>query len=288
MLSAYIISKDRACQLHALLSSLPNYWFDNIYVQYTYSDKDYGRAYFKLQDMFPKVNWVSETNRCHDFIYCLESMKTELFCFLTDDCVFYRQSLAKRNFNDYITEKMAVNPDIICFSLRYGRNTVVQDYKTGRIQPAFVDLHTDKRFFKLTDNEFIHDLICKWDWTKHNSTDNYGYWAGQDGHIFRTQQFIDIAKEMNFGTFRSLEGVLAGDWRYRFVDQPYMLSFHKSCVVNIPTNNVQYPPIPHSEKYFISTDRLNKDFLDGKVIRLDKMDFSNVCGSHQEIEIIVE
>jgi hypothetical protein len=59
-----------------------------------------------------------------------------------------------------------------------------------------------------------------------------------------------------------------------------MASFPESVLVNTPNNIVNTNGLTHKS----DVKELNKNYLNGSVIDLESMDFSNIIGCHQEIE----
>lgn len=271
MLQAIIISKDRACQLDALLQSIqrftPNLF--RIRVNFVYSNKDYLEGYERLIRKHPDVDFWLERSLKNDFVDAIERSPSNIFTIFTDDCLFFRpvQASAKD-----IQELFNFDRTLFCFSFRLGLNTVIQDYATGRLQPPLTDTFSFRQFIG-------------WDWRRRSPTDNYGYPIHMDGATYVRDDILPATKALDFSTFRSWEGTLAIDGRRQFEHQPLMASFENSVLVNIPTNGVQVPPIPCGTKYPISCNELNERFLAGEVIDFDRMDFREIRGAHQELEL---
>lgn len=286
MIKAIIFSKDRACQLHALLRSIAQRFncFSEILVIYKATTRPFQDAYNDLwhasyhktkpwsQQM--KVGLKYEKDIKSDFVSALQTGH-HLVCILTDDSIIYKSPLSKLRWEEAIGRQFNMHNDLFCFSLRYGQNTLVQNYATGEMQEPYHDMIPDDG----------HEIMSMWNWAQLNPLKNFGYPIGMDGHIYRTVDILPITQELNFNTLRGWEGTLALDWRNRFEDKPLMASYKQSILVNIPTNNVQVPPIPSGPKYAISVEELNDRFLSGQMIDIDKTDFSNIVGSHQEIEL---
>ena len=67
-----------------------------------------------------------------------------------------------------------------------------------------------------------------------------------------------------------------------------MCSFKESVLVNTPINIVGSSENQSGEFYGMSLKELNDKYIDGKRINIDKMDFSNIVGCHQEVELVFE
>lgn len=271
MLKALIISKDRACQLQLLLESMkkhaPNLF--DVTINYTFSNPSFKDGYeqLKKRHIYPNIHWVKETNIHDDFMSSLKASKQDQVCILTDDTVFFRRvNITPFELSD------VMNGKVLQFSFRLGLNTVVQDYRTGSRQPPLFG-------YEKHENEII-----KWNWTEYYKNNNYGYCIGMDGCVFNVSDLITISESFHWSGFRGWEGTIAGDLRHTLQHKPFMAAFEHSVVVNIPTNNVQ-PGLYAGDKYPISLDELNTKYLAGNTLSLDKMDFSNIIGAHQEVEL---
>jgi len=84
---------------------------------------------------------------------------------------------------------------------------------------------------------------------------------------------------------RELEGTLALERRHTMYYKPMMSSLQKSFCVNIPANNV-LPGLYAGDKCYESLEDMNDKFLSGKRLSLEKSDFSNIIGSHQEVRLV--
>ena len=64
-----------------------------------------------------------------------------------------------------------------------------------------------------------------------------------------------------------------------------MSSFKESLVVNSPLNLVGSSENMSGQKFGVSLEELNQKYLEGFDPDLDDMDFSNIQGCHQEIQL---
>jgi hypothetical protein len=274
MISAIIFSKDRACQLRLLLESmfLHSYKiFDSLTVIYTASSIEFDMGYVKLQgeDIVPriKIDWVQQQDLTKDVNKAMSvANKPDGFItFFTDDSIFYR-TLHDQKW----PIEACLNPgsDIACFSLRLGLNTTEQMYW----QPGNTLKLRHARVGKL----------IKWKHTEYPLSHGYGYPLSLDGHIFRADQITLLVQQL--GTIQGvnwLEGNLA---KFRFEIAPCMASFAESALVVVPINRVQdsFPNIA-GIYHGISPVELNQRYLSGEVVDYDKIDFSRINGTHQEL-----
>lgn len=75
MISILCWSKDRACQLNALLRSLKTYIPSSVVVLYTYSNDDFRCGYDVVRAEHPFVTFVKENDFYEDTIFSIEGMK---------------------------------------------------------------------------------------------------------------------------------------------------------------------------------------------------------------------
>jgi hypothetical protein len=280
MIHLLLISKDRACQLRNLLYSItvnaPKLF--DITINYTYSSDQFREGYEKLQkEDLGQIRWKKEENLREDYLNSCRATTCALTCLGTDDCVFYRPF-------PYSSENVEelVDNETISYSFRLGRvNTLTQDYQTGRMQPPLHDWFNPKIGDKYSGN------FVKYDWTSGDPNLNWFYWFSEDFHCYRTEDNLKMTEMVDFKMFRHLEGNLNGGLRQKWFHKPLMCIGHKSYVVNVPTNNCQGEAIPCSKYNNIGLEELNTKYLDGQVIRLEEMDFSNVQGCHSDIKLVL-
>ena len=282
MISTIVFSKDRACQLDFLLTSLiqkGNKLFD-INVLYEHSNESFKAGYSKLMEKYPSLNWVEETDFQKDTTDLIRK-GGDLVCFFVDDNILYRKIEVDK---DVIT-KLFDNRDVFCLSLRLGANTIIQNEYT--MQECVIPLR----------GEFVNETFLVWDWftqcehCRAPLTGNYAYPFSVDGHIFEkslVEKLIgneDDFVKIKFDTPNAFEGRI-WDKGWEINDTPKkMSSFQESMVVNIPLNLVGSSENMSGQKFGVSLEELNKKYLEGNEPDLDNMDFSNVQGCHQEIQL---
>jgi len=112
---------------------------------------------------------------------------------------------------------------------------------------------------------------------------DFGYPLSVDGHIFRTKEILKLTKKVSFSNPNTYEASLQ---IFDNFPRNKMWSYKHSVLVNSPSNIVQSTfQNRKGETYGISTKDLNDAFLSGRFIELDKIDFSNIVGCHQELEL---
>lgn len=260
-----IFSKNRACQLNLLLDSLKvnaPLLFDKISVLYKSDNEDYLLGYQKIFDKYPSVYFFNENNFRRDLFKLIDD-EIEATTFMVDDAVFYNQILARK-----VDIIRPVVKDNYIFSLRLGKNCVYS-------HPA--NLH-----YELGEHEVEGEYIT-FDYTKQQVGD-FSYPLSTDGHIFNTRLIKDLLIETDFKNPNTLEAYLQ-----RFVvtnSIPTTVKcFTESKVVSIPVNLVNDTfDNRHGLEFGISELELNNKYLNGEIINLNAMDFSNVNGPHKEIK----
>jgi hypothetical protein len=108
MINNIIFSKDRACQLDALLRSLEDHLrlnFNHIVI-YTYSNEKFKEGYEIAEKRHPSVKFVHEINLKNNILY---HMNTLQICFMVDDMIMFKDSPIVK-----------VVPEHTVFSLRLG------------------------------------------------------------------------------------------------------------------------------------------------------------------------
>ena len=226
MINGIVFSKDRACQLNLLLSSLEKN-AKNIFetkVIYTSSNLEFEKGYEKLINQYPEVKRIKETS------------------------------------------KLKEDKDAFCFSTRLG-------------------LNTNKCYTMKCDNvirpSFEDEKFISWDWKIHYM--DFGYPLSVDGHIFRTKEILKLTKKVSFENPNTYEASLQ---IFDNFPRNKMWSYKHSASVNAPANIVESElKNKEDEEREFEIKELNESFLSGEVIELDKIDFSNIVGCHQELEL---
>lgn len=269
MIAAIIFSRDRACQLDLLLRSMlfggvtP---FDPVTVIYRATDDLHGEAYSRVRADYRdrEIDFVDEQeNLPAQARELLED--ADLACFLTDDSVFYRQPIIPDS----------LGADDLCHSFRLGRNTT-WCYPHARGQTHSVKIGPS-------------ESAISWRWQ--GADGDFGYPASLDGHVFRASHLrralLTCREDANPNR---IEEHLDRRVRARLAkDYPLMTAEVESSLVGIPVNRVnQTNPNRYGDRYPVSAGDLLERYLAGERLSLDGMDFSDVRGAHQEIELVFE
>lgn len=254
-----IFSKDRACQLDLLLSSLELFCpeqFD-VNILFKASSHDYMEGYKKCSEYHPNDNFIEEGDFRQQTLDVLG--KYEYCAVSTDDTVITSPFMLKEPYMKGI--------DI--FSLRLGLNTVVQEPFSGRLQPA-LSKYDDEGETIIWDSRLYHP---------HN---NNGYQFGMDMVLY-SQRYYELVKEIPFKRTNDIEGFLSTNRRDKI--NPFIRSFRRSVAVNIPANNLS--GVTQSDSS-IDFEKTNREFLSGYRFRLDEIKQMKVVGCHQVQELVLE
>ena len=282
MISTIVFSKNRACQLDFLLTSLieNNSGMFDINILYDHSSDEFKAGYEMLIKKYPFLNWKEESNFQEDTINLVKN-GGDLVCFFVDDNILYR----KIEVGEDTITKLFDNRDVFCLSLRLGANTIIQNEYT--MQECVIPLR----------GEFVNETFLIWDWItqcehcRSPLTGNYAYPFSVDGHVFKrdlVEKLIgneDDFVKIKFETPNAFEGrIWDKGWDVSVMPKK-MSSFKESLVVNSPLNLVGSSENMSGQKFGVSLEELNQKYLEGFDPDLDDMDFSNIQGCHQEIQL---
>lgn len=258
-LEVVIFSKDRACQLDALLRSMDRYFqIDHrTTVLYTATTKDYFRGYGILQDTNPGVAFIKEQHFKEDLVNALQSAAHEHLhlMFLVDDIIFIRSYIGGDNLDAFTHDE-----SILTLSLRLGENIT----------------YCHPRDIETVPHDFSDSNM--WYWQEAHT----GYWnypMSLDGHIFRSSDIVNLVKKLDFHNPNTLEALLAQN----ALQKPLMLAEKEPYLVNLALNRVQdIFSNPHGS---ISTEQLNSEFLNGEKINIDTIVQGKYTSCHVTPEI---
>ena len=175
-----IFSKDRALQLHGLLSTFREKVFPVVpaHVLYMASSPSHQKAYDDVIDMFGKQNvrFIQQKNNRsfkHDLMEILFSLTCDMLFFLVDDILLTEPV----DLNDVLK----LDPDVFVPSLRMGQN-LTHCYVLQRPQalPHFLDPPVSPS-----------DKIV-WQWEKGEL--DWGYPLSVDGHFFARREMTAMAR----------------------------------------------------------------------------------------------
>lgn len=249
-MKAIVFSRDRPMQLDLLLTSLEQNapgLFDVTVIWFADREK-FLEGYAICAEEHPGVCFLFEDGLTYQVRHLLRD--GGLMTFFTDDDVLYRRL-------NFIPRPL---PNVICFSLRLGRNTT-HCYPHGRSQSV------------------PEQFVWRWD----EADGDFGYPMSLDGHVFRADDLLPLIG--NFSTPNWLEVMLMQSASE--ISRPFMSSFEHSHLLGVPLNRVQSDmPNRNGDTHPYSIQELNDRYLSGERIDLDALDFSDIRGAHQEIPLV--
>ena len=272
LLNLIIFSKDRAMQLDLLLQSiLLNFNVEDykLNILYKASNDEFNRGYNIIRDLYPQFSYKKEENFKEDLVSLFNDSKYTMF--LTDDDIIYQSF--KLNNDELHNIFMLTNAN--CFSLRLGLNT--RHCYTQQKLNSLEDFKTHSFYH---DTDLIEPVIS---WKVGDGTNDYAYPMSVDGHIFKTEYIKNLCEFLEYSNPNLFEGFLSN------FGKPDMIisSYQNSKLVNSPINRVQETFQNLSGmKYRYSVEDLNEMYLDGLILNLEKMNFNEITGCHQEIQPI--
>ena len=260
---AVVFSKDRALQLHALLSSyfeqVKN--FAPVHLFYDSSSVEHQKSYHELIELFgDRIATINSGTPFRDkLIDILYSIGAPKVFFLVDDDLF----IDKIDMLDLCK----FDSSIFVPSLRLGQN-LTYNYIYNKNQPL-PPFHNEV----IDDNKFL----C-WKWSE-GSLD-WRYIFSVDGNLFSSNEIRAMAARIQFNAPNSFEyALLRFWWAFQF---RYGIAYHKARIVNIPCNRVQ------TEVDNIKGN-VHQDFLLEQWNKGMQMDYRSLYGkinisAHQDLE----
>lgn len=259
-----VFSKDRALQLHALLSTYLDKVSDPVRLTIIYeaSTKEHMAAYDEVSNLFRGHDFVfvrqSEARGFRgDLLDVLGSLTCRKVFFLVDDIVF-KESTDLRDLASY--DSLTYVP-----SIRLGKN-LARCY-TMQIEqrlPEFIPCEADHLCWKWQAGEF--------DWN---------YPLSVDGHIFDRGEMLSMVKSIDFRAPNSFESNLQ-IFRPVFLER-YGICYETSRVVNLPCNKVQNENDNICGN--LSSERLLNKWQEGKRMRYESLYGVFTESAHQDLPI---
>jgi len=265
LVECIIFSKDRALQLHALLSS----YFEKVistapvHILYQATNRAHHKAYEKLAEIFSDrtVFFIKQKNDNSfqaDLNELLSAIQSEKLFFLVDDIVFTEDV----DLKDFV----AFSADRFVPTLRMGLN-LARCFTIQREQPL-----PECVSGIIEDN----DKFC-WEWK--SGVYDWGYPLSVDGHLFSAQEIKTISELISFNAPNTFEDGLQKFSRL-FLPR-FGVCYKKSKVINIPCNKVQ---LEHDNIH----GNIDQDFLLEQWQKGFQMNYKKLYGfvnesAHQEI-----
>ena len=264
-----IWAKDRACQLDLLLRSIKDNFVDynKIYVRYDYTSPDFKKGFTKVttKDYGLPITYIETSGDFEkdtkEVIY--NKMETKYMLNLCDDDVFKRPTAICDILGDYTDEVCAI-------SLRMSED-ILWCYGTQKKSPL-------PKFYPMDSNGL------KWKWADSDPSTDWGYPSAVNIHIYRTEWFKKVIKDLHFDTPNKLEYLFNTN---RKIFKPYIISLKKTRILNIPVNQVQTmcPTNPYGKTYSYTLKELNDKFLNGYIINTENIYSHFNRGVNEEIKL---
>ncbi len=217
-----VFSKNRALQLHALLSGYYQL-VDSpapLYILYKATTSDHLTAYAQLKQLFENkpCHFVQETDFRQNLLEILTLSKARTIFFLTDDAVC---------INGFDMKEIACMADIMH----------IPDLTKGLdLKHCFnQDIHQQYPDFE-NQVSFPPDMLV-WNWNQNLSLPDWSYPLSVDGTIFQKNEIEILIKHTHFNSPNSLESNLQ---LFNAIFLPrFGISYSKACFANIHVNRVQ-------------------------------------------------
>jgi len=239
----------------------------NVIVGHTNEDFDRGYGMVVNDERFKDFNFVMEQE---DFkAQVLELLKGDHShsCFFLDDDIIYKDIGGEE-----IITQLESDDDIVCFSLRLGENVT--------------------KCYTLDEDNVQHDMTINgdfmtWDWSLHYL--DFGYPFAMDGHVFRARDIYKLVRKSKFNNVEEMEMAL-----FEFAEnfpRNLMTSYRESRVVNVPIGRVQVSIENEMTMTLKAVQakkaamRMNEQLLRGEAPSLSGIDFLNIEGCHQELDL---
>ncbi|MCD6486787.1 MAG: hypothetical protein J7K35_05610 [Syntrophobacterales bacterium] len=260
-----VFSKDRALQLHALISSYLEKVASPvpIHILYHTSTPAHRKAYDEVRGLFLNsdvlfIRQDSDNSFRSNLITLLTSVHSEKVFFLVDDVIFV-EDFDVKDFTKFDTDKFVP-------TLRMGMNlkkcyTVQEGQPLPELMP---DIIKDK-----------DKITWQWDQGAHD----WSYPLSLDGHFFFTQEIATMIQSTEFSAPNTLEDQLQKFRRFFLFRKG--VAYKKSRIVNIPCNKVQ---TENRNLY----GNIHQDYLLDQWEKGFQMDYRSLYGfmnesAHQEI-----
>jgi hypothetical protein len=258
LLNVIIFSKDRAMQLDLLLQSiLLNFNVEDykLNILYKASNDYYNRGYNTIRDLYPLFTYKKEESFKEDLLSLFNDSKYTVF--LTDDDIIYQSF----KLNNDELHNIFMLTEANCFSLRLGLNT--KHCYTQQKLNKLNNYNTHNFYF---DIDLIEPVIS---WKVSDGTNDYAYPMSVDGHIFKTDYIKNLCETLEYRNPNLFEAMLSNFGRNEMIISSYKNS---KLIKNLIKNH--------------SNEELSEMYLDGVVINLNKLNFTEINGPSQEVKQI--
>ena len=255
-----VFSKNRACQLDALLRSLRKMVpaCRQVHVLWQGNSAAHRQAYGQTRKLHPECQWIEQKEFSSDLQNILQSLRQETVMFCTDDGIFFAPvpPLPEPDWGQ-----------VAGIGLRLGRNCSYS-------HPADEN-YPLPRFHQC-------EALLAWQWRKAKGDFRVVY--SLDAHVYPKKRILELLRRFEFFNPNQLEDRLN---RFGAVDAPgWMLCPEQSCYVSLPINRVNTEFANRAgRQYPVSEEELLRQFLDGKRLDAERMVTSQPTGPHQEFPL---
>lgn len=267
-----IFSKNRSCQLDALLRSLKKNFaeYDTSFVSVIWKgNRGFKGGYTKIKNKFPEVNMISEDNFKQQTIGCIDELQTHTM-FLVDDILF---KMPFSEADDQVKSLSLLNLNL-CVSLRLDKNTTY----------CYAGSHNQQVPISGTEK------VPMWDWS--NAEGDWGYPMSLDGNIYLTKLIKKIVRTTDFSNPNELESKLDMFARQNTAHLPRKMTCYadRSRLFNVPANRVQDVFENRVEDSYTVEDLNKKFYKEGMVIDISYLDGvrNNACHYPFKYEFVEE
>jgi len=252
-----IFSRNRACQLDALLRSLRSRFRirHRVSVLWKADPGLHTQTYHHLKREYPQVGWQEEADFRKDLLNLLRQ-KTPLVMFCTDDGLFHDRVLDIPWPEDW--------DQVAAYSFRLGENCRYS--------------HPADEHYRLPPRWRGAGAMV-WDWTRARADFRYPF--SLDAHIFPTSRIRKMLARLPFHNPNTLED--AGSRDPSLLGRKWMVGLLSSKYVSLPINRVNETHTNRAGTAFqADPDDLARRYLAGQRINLEKTVTSVPQGPHEE------
>ena len=279
MITAIVLSKDKAAQLHLLLESIQknsSNLFD-IRVIYEATNTVFTEGYNKVKEEFFykdryglnfPIKWFPRTH---------ENISLDIIDHLSDDrdltCIFNDENIVFKRLPSYKkTMELFRTNAISALSLRLGNNTVIQNAYNAN--DYFID--------KPSEGEFLLDNFMLWDASLVKPFTNFAMPFSHNGHVYTTKLINFILEKTKIKDINGFEKALQ--------DNLYMGVFGGFIPPNMSC--LEYSSVIHNSPKKVSDEvqsdfgtsdfGLNDRYLSGSRIDYDFFNFKHISKPFEE------
>jgi hypothetical protein len=266
-------SKDRPLQLDfglfTFFDHCEDYSLCDKFVLYKVSDDRYRKAYNKVIQNYPHMNWVEENDFSKNLYDIIKNYKYVLF--LVDDNIFIGDFEIKE-----ITSLLEKAPTFLGFSLRLGKNV---NYCYSLNQSSTLP-------FFAQANEGMFQNILFYSWL--NADPDFNYPLELSSSIYRVRDVIDIIRDPRSNNPNNLEWNMYLNLYFYANSHPFLACYEQSVAFCNPINKVQeINRNRYSNLKDYSPLALLEKFEEGYMIDESKFNFiPNSC--HVEVRFLDE